>query len=106
MSATSVSASPPPLDDNSSKHQNILDLQKVLEETFPVCNDLSQISVEGFTPHLSLGQFQPNRIDAAASEFRSTWTTITFDVKEVHFISREDFDSPFKIRKSIKIGPA
>ncbi len=32
-------------------------VQAALEKAFPDCNDLSNISESGFSPHLSVGQF-------------------------------------------------
>jgi hypothetical protein len=66
--------------------------------------NVSEISERGFTPHLSLGQFPPGTVDTFQQEFSQDWTDIDFEVNEVHLISRSDFNDPFHIQHSVKLG--
>ena len=81
-------------------------LQQLLEQTFPICNDLSQRSEEGvgFTPHCSVGQFPTSAIVKNQSAFQSQWKPIQFTVNEVYVIARENFDSPFRIHYRVPLG--
>jgi len=83
----------------------IQDLQKSLVEIFPFCDDLNKISKEGFSPHLTLGQFETSEIQNKIKEFESTFKPIEFIVSEIYFISRTDKD-PFVIKETIKFQDA
>lgn len=85
-------------------HNMVVSLQDLLVQTFPTCTDLSQFGDRGFTPHLSLGQFEPRRVEQFVNdELKSGWETIEFDVRSVDVISRRNADDPFAVRKSIPL---
>lgn len=95
------------LDDYSDMHESVLQLQRRLQETFPACSDLASFDSErGFTPHLSLGQFPTNRVADFVRGLRASWADVAFDVTSVYIISREGFDDPFHVRKTIPLGTA
>jgi len=79
-------------------------LQTTLEKTFPLFNELSTISKDGFHPHLSVGQF-PGKIEAEKKivEFSATWKPIEFVVNEVYLLARKD-DQPFRFVYKIPFG--
>jgi len=83
--------------------EKVLQLQSNLELLFPYCDDLSTKSDDGYTPHLSVGQFSKSDIQNVCDEFQSNWQTIEFEVKYIYFISRINED-PFEIRYSIPLG--
>ena len=86
-------------------HESVMDIQAKLEETFPDYCDLSQISkAKVFTPHMSLGKFKHKDVSKFMEEFKDNWKDVEFEVKQVYFISRADFDDPFHVRHTIKLG--
>jgi len=88
----------------TSKDQ-IKHLQSLLEKTFPLCNDLSNKSDSGFTPHLSVGQWNSKEIGRAKQNFtQSTLPKITpFTASSIDIISRQG-DTPFVVQYSISLG--
>ena len=87
-------------------HPALISLQKTLEETFPECNDVSQISDKGFQPHLSLGQFGKQEVERSARGFQDEWQEEEMEVSEVYMISRKDFHDPFHVRYAVRLGGA
>ncbi|MEQ8465042.1 poly(A) polymerase [Coleofasciculus sp. E1-EBD-02] len=75
-------------------------LQVVLQQLFPQCDEQSKKSAAGFTPHLSVGQF-PTAQEAKAQ--LSSWHPVSFLVDSVALISRRG-DQPFKVRYRIHLG--
>jgi poly(A) polymerase len=61
------------------------DLQTKLQQLFPQCNEQSQKSAAGFTPHLTVGQF---RTLAEAETNLPDWHPVTFTVDSICLISR------------------
>lgn len=92
------------LEDYNNMHEEVLSLQRRLQETFPNCSDLSMISDRGFTPHLSLGQFQLHNVESFVSQLRSHWTDIVFQVTDIALISRSGRDDPFVVRKTVTLA--
>ena len=92
------------LQDYSNMHEAVLSLQQRLQETFPTCSDLSTISNQGFTPHLSLGQFRPRDVESFVARLRQNWTEIVFQVTDVALISRSGRDDPFVVRKTVPLA--
>ena len=90
--------------DYDNMHEAVVDLQRHLQETFPNCSDLSTISDQGFTPHLSLGQFRPRNVESFVAELRRDWTKIVFRVTDVALISRGDRDDPFVVRRTVPLA--
>ena len=85
-------------------HQEILALQRCLQDTFPNCSDLSTISDRGFTPHLSIGQFRPQAIESFVARTKRNWSEIVFRVTEVSLISRSGRDDPFVVSKTVPLA--
>jgi poly(A) polymerase len=71
-------------------------LQKLLEESFPQCDEQSTRSPMGFTPHLSVGQLQKNQ------SFHHSFTPLTFQVNELALISRRK-EEPFARRAIVAL---
>ena len=92
------------LEDYDNTHEAVVDLQRHLQDTFPNCNDLSTISEQGFTPHLSLGQFRPRNVQSFVAELRRDWTEIVFQVTDVALISRGGRDDPFVVRTTVPLA--
>jgi len=86
-----------------TEHQEIYQIQKILEPLFPELNDYSS-DLTAFTPHISVGQFAKNEIEQAINLFQSQWKPLEFMVSEVYLISRQDNDSPFKRNICIPFG--
>jgi len=80
------------------------DLQAILVKEFPHCNDLSQISADGFHPHLTVGQWlSQDATTKAIKNISNTWNPITITVSEIYLISRSAV-SPFEIKFTIPLG--
>jgi poly(A) polymerase len=75
-------------------------LQAVLQQLFPQCDEQSQKSAAGFTPHLSVGQF-PTAQEAKAQ--LPSWHPVSFLVESVALISRRG-DEPFEVRYRVHLG--
>jgi poly(A) polymerase len=74
-------------------------LQTVLQQIFPQCNEQSTRSANGFTPHLTAGQFATAQ--AAKTEL-SQWHPVQFQVDSIALISRRD-NEPFQVRYRIPL---
>ncbi|MBD1920305.1 DUF504 domain-containing protein [Microcoleus sp. FACHB-831] len=75
-------------------------LQAVLQQLFPQCDEQSKKSPAGFTPHLSVGQFKS--VQEAIAQLPS-WHPISFPVESVALISRRG-DEPFEVRYLVPLG--
>ncbi|MGL5064946.1 MAG: RNA repair domain-containing protein, partial [Microcoleus sp.] len=80
--------------------QALHELQAALESLFPQCSEQGQKSTAGFTPHLSVGQFNS---PAAAFAALPSWQPLRFRVESVALISRRE-DEPFEVRYLVKLG--
>ena len=79
--------------------------QAALERAFPFANDLSTISPAGFTPHLSVGQYDDKETASEALEtMNATWAPMTFEVDAVYIISRAGPDAPFEFKARVPLG--
>ncbi|MBD2340262.1 DUF504 domain-containing protein [Calothrix sp. FACHB-156] len=76
------------------------ELQTVLQNLFPQCNEQSSKTKAGFTPHLSVGQFPSP--EAALAELPQ-WHPISFTVDSIALISRRG-DEPFAVRHIVYLG--
>lgn len=56
-----------------------------------------------FNPHLTLGQFDKSKILAKKEELLKEWKEFSFEVGEIHLIQRDGQNSPFYIKKSVKL---
>jgi len=86
--------------------QQFLSVQKALENVVPYCDDLSKKSKDGFTPHLSVGQFPTKDANKFLKELQSNWNTIEFTVREVLLIGRSGFEDPFEVYYKVPFGDA
>lgn len=75
-------------------------LQAILQTLFPQCDEQSSKSPNGFTPHLSVGQFPtPEAVIANLPQ----WFPVSFRVESIALISRRD-DEPFAVRQIVHLG--
>lgn len=83
----------------------VMATQAALERAFPFANDLSTISPAGFTPHLSVGQYDDKETASEALEtMNATWAPMTFEVDAVYIISRAGPDAPFEFKARVPLG--
>ena len=97
-----VDAHPPPVS------RGITSTQAALERAFPFADHLSSISPHsGYTPHLSVGQWD-DVASASAAELalRDAWEPLTFEVDAVYLISRAGADAPFEFKARVPLGAA
>jgi len=93
-----------------SQGEGLLTVQAALEAAFPHCSDLSSDpsrSIEGFEPHLSVGQWKSAAAaDAAARRLAAALPPggIGFAVDRVWLISRAGFKDPFAFRWEVPLG--
>lgn len=77
---------------------------------FPSCTDLSDDpsrDIDKFVPHLSVGSWRGATEAAAAVEvFQKTWSSLSFPVSSVYFISRRSYNEPFQVRWAVPLGPS
>lgn len=76
------------------------ELQAVLQQLFPQCDEQSQKSGAGFTPHLSVGQFTSAKEALAQLPL---WHPVSFPVESVALISRRN-NEPFEVRYTVRLG--
>lgn len=76
------------------------ELQTVLQNLFPQCDEQSKKSSAGFTPHLSVGQFP---LPETARSMLPQWRPVSFTVNSVALISRRG-DKPFEIKHIVHLG--
>ncbi|ADO68259.1 poly(A) polymerase [Stigmatella aurantiaca] len=83
-------------------------LQAVLEAALPQCDEQGRKSKQGFTPHLSVGQFPRSSLSdirQKLSAWERDWHPLSFEAREVCLISRRGND-PFEVRRRIALGRA
>lgn len=76
------------------------ELQTILQNLFPQCDEQSSKTKAGFTPHLSVGQFSSQ--EAALAELPQ-WHPVSFTVDSIALISRRG-DQPFEVRHIVYLG--
>ena len=74
-------------------------LQNTLQQLFPQCNQQSTKSANGFTPHLTIGQFAT---ETEAQSQLPHWQPVKFTLDSIYLISRRQ-NEPFKIRCRIPL---
>jgi len=80
-------------------------VQKILEEEFPNCNNQSTKSPSGFHPHLTLGQWPtPAETCRVMDEFQLNWKTLQFVCTHIAIICRTH-TTPFQVKHLIPLGP-
>ncbi|CAE7216389.1 unnamed protein product [Symbiodinium necroappetens] len=63
--------------------------------------------IDKFVPHLSVGSWRGATEAAAAVEvFQNTWSSLSFPVSSVYFISRRNYNEPFQVRWAVPLGPS
>jgi len=92
------------LQPDTEKKREVNEVQNALETVFPYCNELSSKSEDGFTPHLSLGQFPKKDVQQNVENFQANWKSVEFTVSEVYLISRSSFEDPFTVYYRIPFG--
>jgi poly(A) polymerase len=75
-------------------------LQARLEQLFPRCTEQSRHSPEGFTPHLTIGQFKSAK---QARESLPAWAPVRWRVDRVALLARAG-DEPFRSRFEVPLG--
>ena len=62
-------------------------LQEIMVSVFPECDDLSKRSDEGFTPHLTVGQWpSEKKTEEAIRQLMTTWKPFELRVSKVCFL--------------------
>ncbi len=83
--------------------QPLLQLQSLLQNSFPECND--QRKNGKYTPHITLAHFPSLESALEAKEIiEKWWTIIEFEVNEVYLLKREGDGGQFKIVATLKLG--
>ncbi len=81
----------------------IIQFQQQLLKIIPYCDDLNRFK-RGFQPHLSVGQFNTQKINQTIQNLELNWTKLEFLLKKIFFISRiNDRGSYFKIKMKIQL---
>ncbi|KAJ5078826.1 hypothetical protein M0811_04549 [Anaeramoeba ignava] len=87
-----------------TENNNIIELQKKMVEAFPEFNELNTKSENGFTAHLTLGQWRnQNAVQRAIGSYKKDWKPLSFYIEHVNVISRGD-KTPFKVKYQVKLG--
>jgi len=90
---------------NPTPESEIKNLQSLLQQCVPFCNELQLKSDTGFTPHLTVGQWSSREVLKVQKSL--TDSTISqlqpFMAKSIDLISREG-DTPFKVRYTVCLG--
>jgi 2'-5' RNA ligase len=84
-------------------HILIKKLQSKILTLVPDCNDVNKFK-NGFTPHLSVGQFtgKKEQLREFLYKLQEDWTKISFFINKIMFIAREPQKlSPFRVKKEI-----
>ena len=95
-------------DENSDKQEKepeepLIQLQSVLQEFLPECND--QKKNGKYTPHITLSHFASLQ-DALEGQVKleTWWEPLEYDVKEIYVLKRVGDDGQFKILATLPLG--
>jgi poly(A) polymerase len=81
-------------------------LQDALWRAFPECDDVRKFE-DGYTPHLSIGQYKGEEIAPVLEELGASWAALEFTVDSICIICRgEPPDDIFRVASSIPLGEA
>eukprot|EP00727_Mastigamoeba_balamuthi_P000715 m51a1_g10640 hypothetical protein (1092) ;mRNA; r:11564-15406 len=82
----------------------LCEVRRLLDEALPGVGVKRE---EGYTPHLSVGQWRASRsaVEAVQAQLGSTWSSVTFVVDRLCVITRRA-ESPFSVRLEIPLGCA
>jgi 2'-5' RNA ligase len=79
----------------------LLALEAALLAEFPDCDDVSRPGRGGFTPHLSVGQFEDG--DEAIAALERAWTPVRLEVDAIAAIARAG-EEPFRVHERVPLG--
>ncbi|KAK9712365.1 hypothetical protein K7432_007201 [Basidiobolus ranarum] len=83
-------------------------LERCMVEAFPDFNDQLNIGSEGFTPHLSVGQFRSKgQVELKVAELNQLFDELEpleFEVTSVQLINRSGYHDPFRVIQDIPLG--
>ena len=83
-------------------NKEIHEIQDKIVNTFPFLDDQTKKSDVGFTPHLTLGQFDKNSIKKTVEKLQADFKPIEFKCKGIYLIQREGTDAPFYVSKTVE----
>lgn len=78
-------------------------LQQAMLQAFPDCDDLATRHENGFSPHLTCGQWAKAEVQRAVERLNADWEPLEFEVTEVQVISRGN-DTPFEVAECVPLG--
>lgn len=85
----------------------LIELQNDIFKSFPDCHDLnfdSSRNIDKFVPHLAIGQWSSRKDTLEViSNFEDTFD-FEVTLNQLTLISRPDFETPFQIHHTIKLG--
>lgn len=76
-------------------------LQASLQRRFPACDDVSK-HAHGFTPHLSVGEWDAVEAPAAAAALEEAWQPLAFRLEEIALIRRTE-NGPFGVERRFEL---
>eukprot|EP00732_Lithocolla_globosa_P007142 Lithocolla_globosa_v1_NODE_8804_length_780_cov_23.772414.p1 type:complete len:183 gc:universal NODE_8804_length_780_cov_23.772414:89-637(+) len=88
----------------STADQNVHALQRVMQVAFPQYDDVSKKSEDGFSPHLTVGQWPNKDVPSALAKLNGSFEPVEWEVKEVYVISREGVDGAFEVKHVVPLG--
>jgi len=77
----------------------IITLRNVLLDTF--ADTRIENTKQKYEPHLSIGQFDQQKIAEVRDKLQQNWVCMQFEVSEIHFITREGPNDKWKIHTSV-----
>jgi len=78
----------------------IITLRNILLDCFP--DTLVDNSKLNYEPHLSIGQFDQQKIAEVKETTQRQWKTMAFEVSEIQFITREGPNDKWKIHSTLQ----
>lgn len=79
-------------------------LQATLHTVFPVCDDLSRFA-DGFTPHLSVGQFRSRQtLQRVLDSLQASWQSLRFPLTAIALLRRQAAE-PFQVAHWVPLAP-
>jgi 2'-5' RNA ligase len=79
-------------------------LQAMLHTAFPICDDLSRFA-NGFTPHLSVGQFRSQHtLRHVLDSLQASWQPLRFSLTAIALLWRQTTE-PFQIAHWVPLAP-
>jgi RNA 2',3'-cyclic 3'-phosphodiesterase len=85
-------------------HEALDHLQATLHAVFPVCDDLSRFA-DGFTPHLSVGQFRSRHtLRHVLDSLQASWQPLRFPLTAIALLWRQAAE-PFQVARWVPLAP-